>query len=290
VSLIRTLAWGILVGMVLPASVRADSLTTGSWTIFFDPTDATENLINLGATSTAKPVDAFINLGTASYSEASALTTGTAQPWYLSPAVSQVYGHTPTAAEQSDFASKVLADVNATYAQAGLHPQITTDAGVTANHTISVVSGLSYAGNAAAIGITDVGHDGFGFIDKLKFAGTPDQLAWAVAHNVAHELMHAFGVGIHPDQTGGYLDAASATWNLLTDPNARFSPDAVKLIGATNFGPSVSSAGTIGATGLQVDGGQEIMTVPEPTTLAVWSIVAVGGLCFGRRTARARAA
>jgi hypothetical protein len=44
-----------------------------------------------------------------------------------------------------------------------------------------------------------VGGNGFSFIDKLSYATTPDQLAWAVAHNVAHELMHSFGVAIHPE-------------------------------------------------------------------------------------------
>lgn len=281
-SVIRTLAWGILVTLVLPQAVRADSLTSGSWTVFFEPTVASQDLIDLGPSSAPKSVDAFINLGTSGYSEAPVLTTGTAQPWYLSPAAAQAFGHTPSPAEQSAFAAQVLADVNTTYALAGLSPQITTNPTVPADHTISVVSGLSYAGNPAAIGITDVGHDGFGFIDKLKYANTPDQLAWTVAHNVAHELMHAFGVGIHPDQTGQYLDAASATWNLLADPNAGFSPTAAKLIAATHFGPVVSAALTSGGTGRQIDGGQEIMTVPEPSTVAAWSAVTLGGLCLRR--------
>ena len=32
---------------------------------------------------------------------------------------------------------------------------------------MSVVSGASYSGNSSAIGITDVGNDGFSFIDKF---------------------------------------------------------------------------------------------------------------------------
>ena len=103
-------------------------------------------------------------------------------------------------------------------------PLLTTDPTVPAHHTLSVVSGLSYAANANAIGITDVGHDGFGFLDKLKLRDRLDELAWAVAHNVSHELMHAFGVATHADPTGTYIDSATATWGLLTDPQSTFSP------------------------------------------------------------------
>ncbi len=279
----RTVAWGILVSVVLPSVVRADSLTSGSWTVYFDPTAVSQELINLAPSTGPKPVDAFIDFGGSGYPEASVLTTGAAQPWYASPVVSQAFGHTPSASERTAFASKVLTDLDTTYALAGLNPQITIDPTVPANHTISVVSGLSYAPNPNAIGITDVGHDGFGFIDKLRYATSPDQLAWAVAHNVAHELMHAFGVGIHPDQTGQYLDAASASWSLLTDPNAGLSPGAAKLIAATGFGPAVGSLSDPGRTGSGIDGGQEILAVPEPTALAAWFVVALGAFWLRSR-------
>src|SRR5207248_8020791 len=132
----------------------------------------------------------------------------------------------------------------------------TTDPGVVANHTISVASGLSYGPNPNAIGITDVGHNGFGFIDKLGYAGDEPTLAWAVAHNISHELMHAFGLSYHPDQTGNYIDAATANWNMLTSPNTTFSPDAAKALTS----PSTSDLGvysvqpTTGAQILPVDG------------------------------------
>ena len=277
---VRAMAWGVLVCIALPSVGRADPLMSGSWTVYSGPQAAAQILNNSGS----QVADAYINFSGANLSEASVLTTGTAQPWYLSPAVSQAYGHTPSASEQASFASQVLADVNTTYALAGLSPNITIDPTVPANHEISVVSGLSYSGNAKAIGITDVGHDGFGFIDKLQYANSPGELAWAVAHNVAHELMHAFGVAVHADQTGQYIDTASATWGLLTNPNATFSPAATNLIAATNFSPSALPTTVPGQTGLQIDGGQEVMAVPEPTTVAAWSIVVLGALFRGRRT------
>ncbi|KAJ3050522.1 hypothetical protein HK102_012284, partial [Quaeritorhiza haematococci] len=122
------------------------------------------------------------------------------------------------------------------------------------------------------------------FIDKLNYASNPDQLSWAVAHNVAHELMHAFGVADHPDQTGKYLDAAAADWKMLTDPNTTFSPAAVELLKTLSNG---ASSGTVGAemlktgllaaqchcnfcdtmTGMGIDGAQVLAAaVPEPAT------------------------
>ncbi len=228
--------------------------------------------------------DAYINFGaTGNYPEASLLTTGTAQPWYNSPAVSQAFGHTPTAAEQSSFTTQVLADVNQTFALAGMHPNLTLDPTTPANHTISVASGLSYAPNANAIGITDVGNNGFSFIDKLNYANNPTDLEWAVAHNVSHELMHAFGIAIHPDQTGTFIDAATATWSLLTNPNTTFSPQAAALITATNFGSSVSTTSQVGNETLRIDGDQEILAVPEPATLAAWSVALIGIAVYQRR-------
>src|SRR5205823_4240354 len=140
--------------------------------------------------------------------EASQLTVGAAQPWYNSPAVVKAFGGTPSSGQQAQFQQDVLSDVRQTFALAGMNPKLTLDPSVSANHTISIASGLSYGDNPNAIGITDVGHSGFGFIDKLNYANNESDLAWAVAHNVSHELMHAFGLSTHPDQTGNYIDAA----------------------------------------------------------------------------------
>lgn len=327
-STVRAVALVVFVCLVRPPEGRGDSMTvfanTGSWTYYYDPnnfvekafipastdsnsqgtfTSGSDSTGSVGTTAAAlttdagagstggalRPADAYINFGTSgNYPEASSLTVGNSQPWYTSPAVVNAFGHVPSAAEQSAFTSSVLADVKQTYELAGMSPNLTTDPAVSANHTISVVSGLSYAPNSNAIGITDVGHDGFGFLDKLNYASNPADLAWAVAHNVSHELMHAFGVSVHSDQSGNYVDAAAATWGLLTDPKATFSPAAAALITGTSFGSSVTSAALGGqGPGLQVDGDQEVLTVPEPLTITAWSSVVLGVL-YGRRPSAAR--
>jgi hypothetical protein len=227
------------------------------------------------------------------------LTTGTAHAWYNSPSVQAVFGGTPSAQQQSDFTGKVLQDVQQTFKLAGLNPTLTLDPNAPSHHTLSVVSGASYTANPSAIGITDVGANGFGFIDKLSYAQNADQLAWAVAHNVAHELMHAFGVAVHHDQTGQYIDSGTATWGLLTDPKATFSAAASADI-ASHLAGSVSSSMTLGAQKLNANGhpmaclcplckkGTQLIPtpVPEPATWASWSL-ALAAVAACRARARA---
>jgi hypothetical protein len=234
-------------------------------------------------------VDAFINFGNGPYAEASTLTTGNPQAWYTSPSVLSAFGGVPSAQQQSTFTQSVLADIQHTFQISGLNISLTTDPSVPALHTMSVVSGTTYPSNPDVVGITTVGANGYSFIDKLAYATTPDQLAWAVAHNLSHELMHALGVANHPDATGNYLDAATATWSMLIDPNTKFSPAAVQLLSQL-----LATAGTTPGTGslpgaqlmkrLGVDGAQILETpVPEPSTIALWSLVSIGGLIVLRR-------
>ena len=236
-------------------------------------------------TNIGNTYDAYINLGSSGFLESNQLTTGNPQPWYASPTVQKLFNGIPSIDQQKQFTDQVLSDVQQTFSLAGLHPSITTNPNVSANHTLSVVSGASYGPNANAIGITDVGSNGFGFIDKLSYGNDINSLEWAVAHNVSHELMHAFGVGQHPDSTGNFIDAATASWNLLTNPNATFSSGAVTAIQATNFGNVTSSV--LGAQGLakNVDGDQQILaaTVPEPATIAVWGLLAACAVVCQRR-------
>ena len=90
-----------------------------------------------------------------------------------------------------------------------------------------------------------VGANGFGFIDKLSYASSVTDLEWAVAHNLTHEIMHTFGIGNHPDPTGDYLDAATATWSLLSSPSATLSPMAVQAIVAKNLGRNGDVSGEV---------------------------------------------
>lgn len=245
--------------------------------------------------ATAFTPDAFLNFGTAPYAEQSVLTVGVAKPWYTSAAVANVFGRTPTVQEQQDFIEGVSSNVQQTFEQSGLTGShavsLTTDPGAGAHHGLSVVSGLSYGANPSAIGISDVGANGFSFIDKLSYAKTPQELEWAVAHNVAHELMHAFGVGEHLDQTGNYLDAATADWEMLIDPKATLSPAAVDAIVTHSVGRFGDLSLQVGR-GVMVEGEQEILApVPEPTTIAVWGLAATALLLHQRRrVGRPRAA
>lgn len=241
----------------------------------------------------AAPVDAYINMTSTNY-PAATLTTGTAQPWYDSPAVIQAFhGSVPNAQQQANFVQTVLQDVEHTYQLSGMNPTLTTDPGVPALHTLSVVSGLSAPSNPNTIGLTNVGGNGFSFIDKLDYADNPAELAWAVAHNVAHELMHAFGIGYHPD-SGNDVDAGSASWSTLVDPSTRFGPAATRLLLASQYGTlgrgaSVSGIGAEprdpGSTAAE---GAEVLAVPapEPVTAAMWILGALAGMTVVRRRAR----
>jgi hypothetical protein len=137
----------------------------------------------------AYSADAYINFGAGPYAESSLLTTGGAQPWYDSSVVQALYHGIPDSQQRADFTNTVLQRIEQTYHQSGVPVQLTTDPTVSAAHSISVVSNTSYSANPGAIGITDMGNSGFSFIDKLTYANSIDQLEWAIAHNVAHELM-----------------------------------------------------------------------------------------------------
>ncbi|MFO0910748.1 MAG: PEP-CTERM sorting domain-containing protein [Isosphaeraceae bacterium] len=250
---------------------------------------AAATVTNAPAPTSGSTPDAFINLGSGPYAEASSLTVGNPQPWYTSPSVTKFFnGAIPDSQQQSDFSTKVLNTVQQTFAQANLYPKLTLDPNAGAFHTMSVVSGANYGPNPNAIGITDVGHSGFGFIDKLSYADSIDELATAVGKNVSHELMHAFGVGNHPDSTGAFVDAGTASWEMLTDPNSTFSPDAVQAINATQFSRYYGDPAT---RGQMLEGEQEIAApVPEPTTWLMWGLGLTGLAVVRRSRARRLAA
>jgi hypothetical protein len=236
------------------------------------------------------PVDAYINMGAGPYPLAERLTVGGGSSWASSPSVIQAFGGPPSPEQQWAFSQTVLQYVQQTFRNSGMEIRVTTDPGVAARHTMSVVSGAYYGGNPEAIGITEVGGSGFSFIDKLSYAKSSDELAWALAHNISHELMHALGVCHHPDQTGEYLDAATASWEMLRDPNTRFSPEAVELMLAARAG-LVADRGALGAGMLAppaTEGDQVLAApVPEPSTIAIWAVsVLAVGLASHRRLVR----
>ena len=242
------------------------------------------------------PYDAFINFGTAPYADQGLLTLGNAQSWTSSPSLVTAYGHTPDAAELNDFSQAVLQRVESTFADSGLSITATLDPNAASNHTLSVVSGLSATTSPEAVGITRIGRNGFDFIDKLGYATSPDELMWAVAHNVAHELMHAFGGDHHLTPEGNNLDAPRSDWSILVDPSTKFSAASVAEMRQNLREGGLSRFG-IGAE--QLDGhpigcqcpqcqALELMAhpVPEPTTIGLWGAAAAGILMIRRRRAR----
>jgi hypothetical protein len=264
----------------------------------------------VAAIPSAAPVDAYINMTEGPFPTAGTLTTGGAQAWYESPTAIQAFGSVPNSQQQMSFDQAVLSHVEQTFQLSGMNPTITLDPSAAALHTISVVSNTSNSSDPNAIGMTEVGGNGFSYIDKLAPLNlNQDQLAWAVAHNVSHELMHAFGVGTHPDETGDYLDAGSASSSILTNPHTTFSPTAVALIKDTDYGLNVSGT-SLGAERLATSpnhvgpkcncifcrglygngsvGAQALESpVPEPSAVLVWgaSLVAAGLVFRQKRTA-----
>lgn len=247
------------------------------------PATSTMPIATLSSSGRTARADALVDMSVPPFQEEQVLTRGGAQPWYLSPVVTNVYGGQPNVDQQAEFSRQVLARVEHTYMLSGVAPALTLDPTVPTSHTLSVVSNTSNGSNHEAIGIADVGGSGFSFIDKLGGAKTVDELAWAVAHNVAHELLHAWGMGDHPDKTGAYLDSATASWSLLLDPNAKFSPAAIESLMAGDSELAYRS-GT-GSAAQMLDGTIHPQPVPEPATLAFWSCAAIAVVLQHRRLA-----
>lgn len=219
--------------------------------------------------------DGFINLSDGPFPSSGQLTTGGAQPWYDSSVVTHLFGGIPSAQQRADFTNAILQRAEQTYEQSGVPVNLTTDPNTPAAHTISIVSGTSYGPNANVAGITNQGGDGVSFIDKLGGAQSVDQLEWVLAHNVAHELMHAFGVD-HHDKTGSFLDSAITSWSTMIDPNAQFSAAAVQDLLSKNFqANNVNSAGPDG----QLIGS----SVPEPASVILWMVVGTAVALRARR-------
>jgi hypothetical protein len=232
------------------------------------------------APASSGPVDAFINLGSGPYPLTGSITTGSAQPWYDSSQVTSLFGGQPTAQQVQSFDSAILQRVEQTFSLSGVPVTLTNNPTVTALHTLSLVSNTASASLGSAIGMTQVGASGFSFIDKIApSAQSVDQLEWIVAHNISHELMLAFGVPENYDQTGTYVDSKVASWSMMVSPSATFSPAAAAAI-------TQALATQQTAYSLSSLGAQEIGTVPEPTTIALWALA--GAAAFVTRQVRAR--
>jgi hypothetical protein len=236
--------------------------------------------------SSSSPVEAFVNLGNGPYPQDSAITAGNAQPWYNSTQIASLFGGQPNAQQQQNFDNAVLQRVQQTFAQSGVPITLTSNPNVPALHTLSVVSNTSSATLPTAIGMTQVGGNGFNFIDQTaKSAQSVDQLEWIVAHNVSHELMLAFGVGEKYDQTGSYIDSKLANWSMMVSPTATFSPAASQAIAsALASQQSPGSAFQLGAQEFK-----PLQPVPEPAAVALWALAGTAALVWRWRQRRRQA-
>lgn len=221
--------------------------------------------------------DAFLNLGVGPYASEGGVTAGNARPWFDSPAVARLFGGTPGVQQQEDFRSRVFDRVARTFNLSGVPIKLTWDPNVPAARSVSVVSGTYSPLSPGALGMTQVGGDGFSFIDQAaRSAKDVDQLSWIVSHNVAHELMHAFGIQGGRDNTGQFIDSPSASFGMMVNPNATFSPSAARELRARDLGDRDLALGQ----GAQL---LETAAVPEPATLIIWLAVGLARLRGCRR-------
>ena len=232
--------------------------------------------------------DALVRMDSGPFPSSSSLTIGQPQAWYLSPVVKGVYGGVPSYDQQKAFEQDVIQKVQQTYSQSGVPIQVTSDPGAGAVKTVSVVAGASFGPNSEAAGIAEINGNGFSFIDKLNNVSSVNDLSWAVARNVAHELMHAYGVE-HHDTTGGYLDSAVASWDMLLDPDTKFSQAAINQLLTAISNPTTADRpdaygfldeGVAGSGGVANYQAQLIspQPVPEPATLILWGMMGVGAI------------
>lgn len=239
-------------------------------------------------------------MGTGPYPFTESLTTGNARPWYESPVAQRLFGGVPGTSQIQSFSELVLDRVQNAYSRSGVSDlRLTLDPNAGAPRALSVVSNTRYGPIPQAAGVALSGFSGFSFIDVFSDARSVDELGWLVAHNVAHELMHTFGVD-HYDTTGGFLDSGITNWSTMLDPEATFSASAVADLNARDFSQvghatrfAPASGQRIGDVGdfqwscrhcqtlalAQQLGGPDgttsasVAPVPEPASLVSWGVL-----------------
>ena len=196
--------------------------------------------------------------------------------------MTNLFGGQPTAQQIQSFDNAILQRVQQAFSQSGISVSLTENPNISALHTVSLVSNTASATLSNAIGMTQVGGNGFSFIDQIApSAQSLDQLEWIAAHNISHELMLAFGVPENFDKTGNFIDSKIADWAMMVNPNSTFSPDASQAV--TQALASQNQAGFTDQLGAQ-----EVnpAPIPEPTTIAIWGLAAMGLIIARRRSWR----
>ncbi len=253
-----------------PQSVVANTPSSSSQLTVSAPT---ASAMSSAPAAVSSPVQAFINVGGGPYPLAAAITTGGAQPWYNSTQLTSFFGGQPTAQQIQSFDNVVLQRVQQAFSQSGINVSLTENPNLAALHTVSLVSNTASSSLATAIGMTQVGSNGFSFIDQIAHsAQSLDQLESIVAHNISHELMLAFGVPENYDTTGNFIDAKVANWAMMVSPDATFSSAAAQAINQALSSQTPAAAGNL-------LGAQEFnpspAPIPEPSTVAIWGLAAV---------------
>ena len=237
--------------------------------------------------------DAFLNFNDGPYPAADHLASGSPGLWTNSPAITDLIGRGLSDAEQADFKASVLSMVEQDFSRSGLDIDLTTNPGPAA-HTLSVVSGALAESNPGAIGIADIGGDGLTFLDNFKSSAIDsiNDLETAVANNISHELMHAFGID-HHDPSGTTIDSGSVAWDLLTDPSLSFSAEAASSLASSSFQSRWDDHALAGLQvahppGCHCQMHAAAMATPEPSTVILWAFALAGGAWSGRRRLRGR--
>ena len=256
----RGLALGVLMSIVATAAVQADPI------------------------GQAPAVDGYVNLGTGPYADSTLIANGTPTPWYTSSAITRLFGGTPTFQQALSFDQAVMQDVQQTFQSSGVSITLSDNPNVAALHSLSLVANASSAAFNGAIGTTILNGSGLSFIDPIAAASQSlNQLELIAAHNIAHELMLAFGVGEYYDQSGNYIDSTNANFAMMVNPNATFSAGAAQALRNVL---SPDGSGQIMVKMPQMLNTSDVTPAPEPATMVLWGSMAALAMVAGRRYRR----
>jgi hypothetical protein len=316
----KTLALSLVMVLGVGFSARANGLNSGYQEIwkYWQSRESSQTVLTnhsvLYSTINYSPAvpryyNAYVNFDGLTYPDAPGLiNVGAIAPWYSSPALTRFYGgHVPGIEDRQTFTQGVFEKVRQIFDSSGLQRvSLTSSPTDRAGHTISVISGASYDGSGDILGMTYTGGSGFSFLDNFQHLtiDSAETLELALAKNIAHELMHAFG-GDHVHGMGPSIDVAHTTWESLTSrspESMRFSSEAAGNISAVLDGTqSLASLGLASGERIKLAhrigcdctgcgaSAQTVISpqpVPEPSTFLFGAVAILGAVVWHRRGRR----